>query len=258
MTTMSSGPASSYGSGAGRSCRTDLLAMVAHELNQPLTVIDASIQFLSRHEQIPADMSSTLLLETERLRRLVHDLIDIAQLTATGLRLERERSDLAAIVRAEVAAAQLSSGRHRIQLDLGQEVVPGLFDPDRIAQVLSNLLTNAIKYTPGGEITVDLRIADQEAWLRVRDGGPGIPADRLIAVFEPGVRLAASGTGAAPSGSGLGLYIVKSIVEAHGGHVWAEYEPGAGATFVVALPIIDPEPAILEAAEFDECLTPFK
>jgi signal transduction histidine kinase len=222
-------------------CRTQLLAMVAHELNQPLTVIDASAQVLSRQEHGVGELSSTLLAETRRLRRLVQDLIDIAQLTTDGLQLQREPIDLVHVVRAEVAAAQLSSHGHHVHLVLGQEVVLGFCDADRIAQVLSNLLRNAIAYTSGGTIRVDLRVEGQEAWLSVCDSGPGIPADRLGTIFKPGVRLVASGPDAEPDGSGLGLYIVKGIVEAHGGRVWAESEPGAGAIFVVTLPLFDPE-----------------
>ena len=112
---------------------------------------------------------------------------------------------------------------------------------DRVAQVVSNLLNNAIKYAPEGPIEVTVRIENDQAVLAVRDHGPGIPEDRLRVIFEPNVRLT-TGDSNGPSGSGLGLFIAKGIIEAHGGSIWAEspgYDERAlpGSTFHIMVPM---------------------
>jgi signal transduction histidine kinase len=109
-------------------------------------------------------------------------------------------------------------------------------DRDRIAQVLSNILLNAIKYSAGGTVRVHLHAALREATIGVRDEGPGIPRDRLEAIFHPHVRLVGAGN-RGTHGSGLGLYIARGIVEKHGGRIWAENTDHGGACFTIVLPL---------------------
>jgi signal transduction histidine kinase len=110
-------------------------------------------------------------------------------------------------------------------------------DPDRLAQVLTNLLTNAITHTAGGEIMVRLRLDGDEALLTVSDDGRGIPQDRMDLIFEPGRQFVDHEPGGRSRGSGLGLHITKGIVEAHGGRIWVESSSGHGSTFYITLPL---------------------
>jgi signal transduction histidine kinase len=111
-------------------------------------------------------------------------------------------------------------------------------DCDRLAQLLSNLLNNAIKHTPGGVIEVALTRGGGQASLSVRDSGPGIPADQAELIFEPGRRVVNGEPHDSAGGTGLGLHIARGIVEAHGGRIWVENAEGEGATFWVALPTV--------------------
>ena len=108
-------------------------------------------------------------------------------------------------------------------------------DRERVAQVFANLLGNAMAYTPAGEIRVRLWGQGRDAHISVHDQGPGIPAEKLNTIFEPGVRLQ-GGTRHGANGAGLGLSIAREIVQAHGGRIWADSHPGDGATFSIVLP----------------------
>ena len=219
--------------------REEFISMIAHELSQPLTNISASAQLLGR-EKTPAEFKerarTTIVSETRRLTRLVQDLFDATRLAAGRFEVSPSSCDLGEIVREQVELVRATSDRHTVALDLPVDVPSSICDRDRIAQVLSNLLTNAVKYTPGGTIRVRLRTEDGNALLTVHDEGPGIPPDRLEAIFEPHVRLV-GGAGSRLKGSGLGLYIARGIVEAHGGRIWAESAEGGGAVFTMCLPL---------------------
>jgi signal transduction histidine kinase len=214
--------------------------MIAHELAQPLTNISTSAQLLGR-ERMPAETRerarSTILSETRRLTRLVQDLFDATRLAAGRFEVSPIDCDLAEIVGQQIELARAASERHIIQLEAEDGPFRTQCDRDRIAQVLSNILTNATKYTPGGVVRVRLHAEGERAIVRVVDEGPGIPADRLEAVFEPHVRLVGSGS-SHKKGSGLGLYIARGIIEAHGGQIWAENAEGGGAAFTISLPLV--------------------
>jgi two-component system, sensor histidine kinase and response regulator len=219
--------------------REELVSMVAHDIGTPLTTLSGYAELLGRPDMAPARRErarSVILSETHRLARLVRDLLDASRLAAGRLRVRRVRCDLAAIAREQVELAGARSERHSIRLE-GPEALAAVCDRDRLAQVLSNLLANAIAHTAGGQVVVRLWTEDHEARLSVRDEGPGIPADGLEAIFEPHARLAPDRPGDGPTGRGLGLSIAKGIVEAHGGRIWAESPPGRGATFHVSLPL---------------------
>jgi signal transduction histidine kinase len=147
--------------------------------------------------------------------------------------VEPRRCDLAQITREQVELAGALTDRHAICLDVPATVPATACDPDRVAQVLSNLLTNAIKHTVGGEISVSLAVVAGRARLTVGDRGVGIPPELRPRVFRPGFRL--RGRGGA-DGSGLGLHIAAAIVRAHGGRIWIE-DAHPGARFVLDLPL---------------------
>lgn len=215
--------------------RDEFISMVVHELRQPLTTVGGYAQLLARPNVPPEAQEqarAAIVTETRRLARLVQDLADVSRLTSGRFRIQPTCCDLVEIAREQVELARVSAGQQVLSL-VAPERLPIVCDPDRIAQVLSNLLANAVKYAPGGEIRVTLSASEGHALVSVSDQGPGIPEDRVEAIFQPYVRLAARG---APPGSGLGLFIARGIVEAHGGRIQVESVAGAGSTFVVVLP----------------------
>ncbi len=221
--------------------RAELTSMIAHELGQPLTAISGYAQLLGRpnvSEESRERARASIVSQTSRLTRLVRDLSDAANLASGSFRVCRERCDLTALVREQAELAQNSTDRHTITVDVPETDVPVACDRDRIAQVLSNLLNNAIKYSPGGEIEVTLRPEEGQVAVLVADDGPGIPSDYLKTIFEPYARLTHRDRANEAAGSGLGLYIARGIAQAHGGQIWAEsYGPNHGATFTLTLPM---------------------
>jgi signal transduction histidine kinase len=171
------------------------------------------------------------------MARLAEDLADAAYLAAGRFRIRSVVCDLVEIAREQVELVGAGSDRHTIQLEAPYEL-PTECDRDRLGQVLSNLLANAVTHTSGGQIRVRLWCEADQARLSVSDDGPGIPPDQAEAIFEPGRRITNGASQGRSKGTGLGLHIARGIVEAHGGRIWVEASPGGGATFNVALPLV--------------------
>ena len=167
-----------------------------------------------------------------RMTQLINDLLDVTRIQAGRLELHREPVRLESLVREVCArcAPLLEAGRNPLVLDLDPSVL-GDVDASRLDQVLVNLLANASRYAPGAAIRVSLAAGPEDAVLSVQDAGPGIPEPVRTRVFERFVRMPGS-----PAGLGLGLFICRQIVDAHGGTIEVQSEPGAGTTFVVRLP----------------------
>lgn len=215
--------------------RRVLVADVAHELRTPVAILQASCEALldGVREPTPEQLSS-LHDETLRVGRIVADLETLAAAQAAGLHLQPRRLDLAHIVRDAASSLQDRAA------DAGLEVVTELDDvhvdgdPDRLHQVVVNLIANAIRYTPhGGTVTITLDASDTLARLQVADTGPGIPVDELPHVFE---RFWRGSTAENTSGSGIGLAVVAELVHAHHGQVEVHSETDAGTRFTVLLP----------------------
>jgi two-component system sensor histidine kinase BaeS len=215
--------------------RRDLVADVAHELRTPIAVLQAGHEALldGVAEPTPDELSS-LRDEVLRLARMVGDLQALAAADAAALHLTRRRCDLA-----DIAAAATDSLARRfetadIELDRQLSAIPVLADQRWLHQVVTNLLTNALKFTPsGGRVTVRTRPAGADAVLEVSDTGLGIPAEDLPRVFDRFWR----GRGAAQtSGSGIGLAIAAELARAHGGRLTAESTEGQGTTMTLTLP----------------------
>jgi signal transduction histidine kinase len=150
---------------------------------------------------------------------------------------------LITLVRAAAAQAQATTQSHRLRVVAPEQPLHGWWDRDRLNQVLHNLLSNAIKYAPdGGDILIQVEARDQEAWVTIVDQGIGIPPDEVGHLFDRFYRTRAA-TGSRIEGLGLGLYISKGLVEAHGGRIWVESEVGRGSTFTFALPTGQPPDA---------------
>lgn len=214
--------------------RRRLLADVTHELRTPLSIIRGNVEgMLDGLYPRDDEHLAPVLEETAQMARLLNDLHTLATAEAGALDLHREPADLPAFVadvvaaftpRAEVAGVRLASS-----VEAGPEVE---FDPVRIRQVLENLLSNALRYTPaGGTIAVTGERAGDAIRLAVIDSGRGVPAEALPRIFDRFAKSADSG------GSGLGLAIARSLVEAHGGTIAASATPGGGLTVTVTLPI---------------------
>jgi len=225
------------------------LGLVAHELRTPLAALKGFVTMLltqtARGRGVPlTDWQQEALLEidlaTDRLDRLTKDLLDVARLQAGRLELRREPTDLVALCKRVIAQFQQSADRHRLTLSTSLSPLLAHLDGGRIEQVLSNLLTNAIKYSPAGgpvEVTLLEDIERQEALISIRDQGIGIPKEEQAHLFGRFIR-ATNGQAHGISGTGLGLFLCRELIEQHGGHIWFESIEGAGSTFFIRLPLL--------------------
>jgi len=228
--------------------RRAMLADVSHELRTPITVIQGNVEGIL-DGMYPADESrlKSILEETQILSRLVEDLRTMALAESGSLQLRREPTDLSLLIQDAVSAFEAQAGVEGIKLDLSLAQVEEMdVDPLRLREVLGNILSNALRYTPrGGEVKIDLvetgiglagdaltggAVSKRAATISVQDSGPGIESADLPYIFERFYKSSDSG------GMGLGLSIAKYIVEAHGGTIWAESNAGTGTKISFKLP----------------------
>jgi signal transduction histidine kinase len=275
--------------------KSDFVSFVAHEMRSPLTSISGFSSMLQKQElqaqeaktqeanspdSLPeldraaraanptsrARFLGVIHNESERLTRLINSLLDVARIEAgRGIELLREPCDFERIVR-EVSESQGAySSRHRIMVDIPKALPPIYADRDKIAQILINLISNAMKFSPGGTVTVRAReiqsgseqnslaphetpsVTGRAVEVSVNDEGPGISPEQRAVLFERfgriGGKNAATNTGpggrAKPTGTGLGLFLTRHLVEAHGGHILVESETGQGSSFIFTIPTKD-------------------
>ncbi|WP_437500502.1 ATP-binding protein [Sorangium sp. So ce1099] len=216
------------------------ISMVAHDLKQPLTAISAYTGMLLRRSQAAdaAGWSQKVLAGARRLERMIEDLLDASKIEARRLSIERRPTDLVAHLRAAVELATAERPERAVELTADEDVPLVLVDAARMDQVLGNLLLNAAKYgDPGAPIRVALSRRGAEVEIAVENRGPGIHPDDLQRLFQRFQRLSSGQSGNAPPGTGLGLYICKGIVEAHGGRIWAQSQPNETTSFHFTLPL---------------------
>jgi len=223
--------------------RSELIANVSHELRTPLGLIKVFCTTLLREDvefdhETQREFLHNIDEETERLEKIVDNLLDLSRMESGRLRLDKHPTDIGRLAREVMDTIELDVQirQHRFVHDFPSHPLMGTVDAKRIEQVLRNLLSNAVKYSPdGGTITVRGYGDKWQILVEVSDEGIGIPPQDLERVFERFYRVENENTQRV-SGAGLGLAVCRGIVEAHGGHVWAESTPGVGSTFYFALP----------------------
>lgn len=220
--------------------REEFMTVASHELRTPLTTIRGYSQLLLRKDKDETNRKAldAIVRSTERIDHLVQDMLEVSKIRSTGVQLDKEQFDLAEMVRVLADQLQLISPRHRL-IVRAKGPVDVNADEERIEIVLTNLIDNAVRYSPqGGDVEIEVADRDQEVEVTVIDHGLGIPKDKQKLVFEPFFQVypATAGLG----GMGLGLYTSKQIVEAHRGRIWFESEEGKGSTFHFSLPRRDP------------------
>jgi PAS domain S-box-containing protein len=225
--------------------KSDFVAKVSHELRSPLSTIYLQLSLLASDQDLAADQESRHLLErarskTEALISFVRDLLDISRIESGQALGEPRPVEVAKLLRQVVEALrpQAEAREQSLELELPPEGLPALVaDPTALESVFTNLVSNACKYTPeGGWIRVAARVEDGRLVVVVSDNGFGIPPEKHQAVFEKFYRIKDANTRYIP-GTGLGLPIVKSILEQMGGEIHLESAPGQGSTFTVRLPL---------------------
>ncbi len=230
--------------------KSKFLATVSHELRTPLTSIRAFAEILMDNENEQPDTRLRFLGiindESERLTRLIDDLLDLSRIESGRQNWNMQPVEPDRIIRAAIdaTASLFSAGKLSLATDLPDHLPRIRGDFDRLVQVMTNLIGNAVKFTPvGGQITVSARLTSSASFPAVRidviDTGQGIPEDQLELIFEKFHQVCPDST-RKQAGTGLGLAICQEIILQHGGRIWAESRPGAGSTFCFTLPVANP------------------
>jgi two-component system, sensor histidine kinase len=221
--------------------KDEFLAMLGHELRNPLGAISAAVEVLNlpgNSQEQTARLHAIIDRQTRHLSRMVDDLLDVSKLVSGKIVLERTPEDLRAVAERALASCEEAGRTARHVISLAGKSVPVSVDRTRLEQVVTNLLDNAVKYTPaGGRIELQVGSENRDAVLRIRDTGVGIDREALPMIFDPFVQVNPAHH-RTEGGIGLGLTLVKRLVELHDGTVSAASEgPGCGSEFVVRLPM---------------------
>ncbi len=224
--------------------KNKFLRIAAHDLRNPLSVIISIAQVLrAGYLKGSPEKSDELLMKIDQsaqhMLSLVNDLLDVSVIESGHLKICNLRVSLNALLKQRIELARHLADNKRITIhDELEEIPPFSFDPNRITQVIDNLISNALKYSPqGSPVQIFLKRKDQSAWVFVKDQGPGIPYEDQKRLFGEFQRVDSRPTGG-ESSTGLGLAIAKKIVEAHNGKIGVQSQCGSGAIFSFALPII--------------------
>jgi PAS domain S-box-containing protein len=222
--------------------KDEFISTVSHELRTPLTSLRAALGLIQSGALSSRPEKTTQMLEiaignTDRLVRLVNDILDLERISSGKAELHYTMCNMDDLLRGAVALQQPDAARSDIRLSVDAQDVNVWADPDRIMQTITNLVSNAIKFSPRGSSIslIATQAGDDEARIEVRDTGRGIPEDRLEQIFDRFQQIDASDS-RQMGGTGLGLAICKSIVQQHGGRIWATSKPGEGSSFFFTLP----------------------
>jgi len=224
--------------------KDEFVANASHELRTPLTSIRAFSEILLNNPDISTDEKQEFLgiivKESERLTRLINQMLDVAKMDAGHIAWDNQTVDLDSVLDDAVNATRQLCKDRGVELRVERAPQPLMLqgDTDRLTQVFINLLSNAVKFCRDEQGRVAMRLLQREdqARIEIEDNGPGIPAEHLERIFERFHQISDQQAGK-PKGTGLGLAISKRIVEHHHGHIWAESQWGQGACFIVELPL---------------------
>jgi signal transduction histidine kinase/CheY-like chemotaxis protein len=232
--------------------KDEFLATLAHELRNPLAPIRTGLDVLKRAPDEAAASRTRAMMDRQLIHmvRLIDDLLDVSRITRGRIELQKSPITLRAVIQAAVEASRphIEAGRHHLSVSLADDQRPFLADATRLAQIVSNLLSNAAKYSPsGGQIEIDAHHEGDEVVIQVRDRGMGILPDKLVEIFEMFSQVNRT-LDRAQGGLGIGLALVRRLTEMHGGTVTAQSDgPNQGSTFTVRIPAA-PSPPAAEAA----------
>jgi signal transduction histidine kinase len=218
--------------------RRELVANVSHELKTPISALRAHLENLLDGVERPDRATlQVMLAQSERLSRLVEQLLDLSRLESGDIPFDRGEVDVRELVQQVVSELHVGTqGRVRVAEDIPDDLPAAWADRERLHQVVFNLLDNAVRFTPaGGTVTVSAEAERGRVRVHVRDTGPGIPPGHLPHVFERFYRVEQARS-RGDGGTGIGLAIARSIIEAHGGTIWAESEAGSGSVFSFDVP----------------------
>ena len=221
--------------------RDTVLLSVVHELRTPLTHVVGYAELLSgrarpRHPSEVGEMSAAIQSASSTMLRLMDDLVEATQVQADGFSLKTRPVDLGNLIEGAVVGFDVQQTSHWLTVELPDHWLAASADPERVHQVLANLLTNAISYSPdGGEIAIRARVRGEQVRVEIEDHGIGLTPEDQRQVFDRFYR-ASDGRSLREQGSGLGLAIVKDLVEAHGGQIGVTSQLGVGSTFWFTLP----------------------
>lgn len=220
--------------------KSEVISAVSHELRSPLTSVKGfTSTLLHRWDRFDDETKKHLLVtiesDADRVTRLIGELLDVSRIEAGRLQLSRYPIDITEIAHKVTDRLRPISQTHTLSTAFPAGFPAVYADPDKIEQVLTNLVENAVKHTESGAVTVSGAVDGDRVQVDVADQGEGIPREHRLAVFGKFFRR--GGRAGSPSGTGLGLYISKGLVEAHGGKIWVDGAPGGGSIFSFTLPV---------------------
>jgi len=225
--------------------KSTFISVISHELKTPISLIKGYAGTLARTDAAidPAfiqEGAQIIVEEADRLTELIDNLLDASRIQAGALPLDKQPLDIAAIAKKTIARFQTQTNDHAFIANFPENLPPVMGDEKRLRQVFDNLINNAIKYSPkGGAIEVGAEIKDDQVLTFIKDEGIGIPEEEQKAIFERFYRVDSS-LHRDTQGAGLGLFLVKAIIQALGGDIWVKSEPGKGSTFYFTLPVAAP------------------
>lgn len=224
--------------------KNQFIGMVAHDLRNPISVINSCLEVLEDEKYLYDEEQRLFLEHIKNLSKfmfsLVNDLLTISNIEAGSINIQKSEIEMVDFLKSTIQLNRLLAERKNITITFQSNIGICNFciDKNKIEQVLNNLISNAAKYSfPNTKIFVSLSRAENELIIKVKDEGQGIPEDEIVKLFKPFQRTSVKATNDEES-TGLGLFIVKKIVEAHGGKIWCESKVGVGATFTFTIPKI--------------------
>ena len=224
--------------------KNDFISVVSHEIRTPMTSIKGSLELLlgGYAGELPSETSELLgisLTAVDRLIRLINDLLDIAKIESGKMELHMDRLNLVDCVKKSMRSIRSLAEAQKVSIDAEHDgMIPDVFgDRDRLEQIITNLLSNALKYSPSeSAVRIRVRHINNSVRVSVSDQGPGIPPGQLERVFDRFHQLEG-----AKKGTGLGLTICRALIEQQHGQIWVESQPGQGSHFFFELPVASPE-----------------